>query len=486
MTLRLQHVLAILTLANGGLCLEAQTESRDWFFRAWQTEDGLPENSVSGIVQSPDGFLWVGTNGGASRFNGREFDPLAIHNIPDLPSRQVRSMFLDRSGRLWLAMERGPVIRIEEDSFHEFSADDGALGRVPTSMVDDPEGRLWIGYPKGLGRIEGNKAKRFVIRDGIPGGQHASLACDADGQVWLSNGGKLGRIHDGAFEQVRHFENKEVRIASARESGLWLAVGPEVMRLKKGDQFLHVADLPDKVSVQAILEDHDNALWIGTTNAGLFRMKDGASERIPTSHPWIDCITEDREGNIWAGTVGGGLNLITRRVVELHGKAEGLPFETVQSIDYDAAGRLWAVSQSGRVARMESGQWHELEVGEGSNWANCVAADPAGGIWIGTREQGLLRVDGDNRKSYGKADGLAGLPVRALHVARNGDVWIATDNPSQIHRLREGKISQIPHSRSIEAIRAMAEAADGSFWFGTSDGILFQVDGDGSGQGTSP
>jgi signal transduction histidine kinase/ligand-binding sensor domain-containing protein len=479
MPLRLPHVLAILTLATGGSCLEAQTESHDWFYRAWQTEDGLPENSVSGIVQSPDGFLWVGTNGGASRFNGREFDPLALQNIPDLPSRQVRSMFLDRSGRLWLAMERGPVIRIAEDSFHEFSADDGAIGRVPTSMVDDPEGRLWIGYLRGLSRIEGNTVTRFMIRDGIPSGQHASLACDADGQVWLSNGGRLGRIHDGAFEEVRHFENKDVHIASARESGLWLTVGAEVMRLKKDGRFLHVADLPEKVPVRAILEDRDDALWIGTRNAGLFRLKDGVSERVPTSYPWIDCITEDRDGNIWAGTAGGGLNLIMPRIVELHGKAQGLPFETVQSVDCDASGRLWAVSQSGRVASKESGQWHELDQEEESQWANCVAADPAGGIWIGTREQGLLRIDGDNRKSHGKADGLAGLSVRSLHVARNGDVWIATDSPYQLHRLREGKISQIPHSRSIEAIRAITEAADGSLWFGTSDGHLFQVDGDG-------
>lgn len=80
---------------------KAEGAPADWFFRAWQTEDGLPGNSISGVAQSPDGYLWVGTNGGPMRFNGAEFQGVPLRDLPglsELPSRQVRAMFLDRLG----------------------------------------------------------------------------------------------------------------------------------------------------------------------------------------------------------------------------------------------------------------------------------------------------------------------------------------------------------------------------------------------------
>jgi len=125
---------AIYLVASFGASIGLQAESvpSDWFFRAWQTEDGLPGNSISGVAQSPDGYLWVGTNGGPMRFNGTEFQPLLLNNLPglpELPSRQVRAMFLDRRGSLWLSTERGPVIRVGEDTYQAFTHDDGILRR---------------------------------------------------------------------------------------------------------------------------------------------------------------------------------------------------------------------------------------------------------------------------------------------------------------------------------------------------------------------
>lgn len=467
---------SILMWIQGGFCPKANAESPEWFFRAWQTEEGLPENSVSGIIQSPDGFLWVGTNGGASRFNGTGFEPLDLRGIPGLPSRQVHSMFLDRSARLWLAMERGPVIRIGKDSFRVFTPEDGIFNRIALDIAEDGEGRIWIAYSRGVCRIEGDEVTSYGEQDGIPSGPHASIACDVDGQVWFSNGSKIGRIRDGGFQLFRDFGDKTVRISAAREAGLWLTVGSVVMVLNRQEHLVHVADLPNPVAVTAIHEDRQHALWICSHGSGLFRLKEKTIARIPTSHPWLNCVAEDRDGNIWAGTTGGGLNLIMPRVVELHGEESGLPFTSIQSIDFDSSGRLWAVSQSGRVAWRDSDGWHPFEEPKGAGWANCVAADPEGGIWIGTRSEGLLRVRGDTRKSFGVADGLTSPIVRSLLAARNGDVWIATDGPFRLHRLRDGRVSQVRHRDSIKAIRALVEAADGTVWFGTSDGHLFQVD----------
>ena len=147
----------LILMSLSTLCLGQKRHSDDWFFRAWQTEDGLPDNSISGIAQSPDGYLWLGTNGGAIRFNGNQFSNLPLRDRLELPSRQVHAMFLDREGNLWLGMERGPVIRVQETSFQAFTHADGIPNTRPTSIADDPKGRLWIGFASGACRIDGDE-----------------------------------------------------------------------------------------------------------------------------------------------------------------------------------------------------------------------------------------------------------------------------------------------------------------------------------------
>jgi signal transduction histidine kinase/ligand-binding sensor domain-containing protein len=459
--------------------LKADETASDWFYRAWLTEDGLPDNSVSGIAQAPDGYLWIGTNGGIIRFNGTEFTPLPLHQIPGLPSRQVRAMFLDGLGRIWLSMERGPVIRIAENSFHAFTFEEGIFPeKVPTSMVDDPEGRLWIAYPSGLCLVEGDKVTRIDTSEWFPNRGIAGLTCDTSGQVWLSNDGKLGRIGVEGFELVRDFEGASINITASVDEGIWLTVNHKLMRLDPNDQLHEITDLPTSSEVITVFQDRDQAIWIGTHGDGLLRFNNGSLKRVPTSYGWIDCITQDRDGNIWTGTIGGGLNLIRPRIVTLIGKTDGLPFTAARSTTCDTSGKIWAVSQTGRLASKESNEWIYHNDAEDSEWVNCVSADQKGRIWVGTRYKGLQRLENGELKQYEPSNGIISPFVRSILTAANGDVWIATDRPHELFRLRDENITPIKHEGSLKVIRAMAEGADGTIWIGTSDGRLLRVDGD--------
>ncbi|QTN32926.1 ATP-binding protein [Akkermansiaceae bacterium] len=467
-------LVALLTITG----LRAGGESSGWLHRAWQTEDGLPDNSVNGIAQTPDGFLWVATNGGILRFDGNEFSPLPLRNIPNPSSSEVHAMFLDRAGQLWIGMEKGSLIRIGKDSFHAFTQEEGLPNKAVTSMADDAEGSLWVAHTSGIFQVSSDQIKLFGEGNGIPHGSNPNLACDAGGQVWFACGGKLGRLSDKGFELVRDFGEASLRIAAARDQGLWLAAGLELMRLDDGDKIRTVASLPKATDVTVLFEDSDGATWIGSDGLGLFRFKDGLLEIVPTSIGWVDCLTQDRDGNIWAGTNGGGLNLITARTVELLEKDKGLPFASVRSVAFDNSGRIWVVSPAGGLAYKESGQWQFFESGDDANGYNCVAADPKGRIWIGTRTGGLKQLDDGKLTHFGKRDGLAGIFVRSILPAKNGDVWIATDSPNQLNRFRDGKITKLSHPGTIMAIRAMAEGADGTVWVGTADGRLLRVEGD--------
>src|SRR5258706_206960 len=88
----------------------AQTDASAWSYRAWQTDEGLPDNSVTGVAQTADGFLWVATYGGLMRFDGANFSTVPL---PSVFKKSVRTMLLDRRGRLWLGMDPGSVVCLE-------------------------------------------------------------------------------------------------------------------------------------------------------------------------------------------------------------------------------------------------------------------------------------------------------------------------------------------------------------------------------------
>ncbi|MDB4273264.1 hypothetical protein N9873_03435, partial [Akkermansiaceae bacterium] len=467
--------LVIVFSALATFFLHAENEQSKWFYRAWQTEDGLPDNSVSTISQSPDGYLWIGTNGGVIRFNGSEFHPLPLRENANLPSQQVHTMLVDRAGRLWLGMERGPLVRIKKDSSHLFNASNGLPDKRVGKICEDSQGRIWANYSGGVVRIEGDKITRFTKRHRIPVGQHSSVVCDTDGQVWMASNHWLGRLDDKGYRRFRKFKSAPLRIAPSRQSGLWIVDESALLLLKDEGENTHIIDLPAGTIVNSIFEDHLGAIWIGTQKNGLLRVFEKHLEKVPTSHPWITCIQEDQEGNIWVGTKGGGLNLIRTRTATLIDQSVGLPFSSVRSISYDSSGLTWATSLDGQLGYKKSGKWHLFTDLPKETFAQCLSADSSGTIWLGTRKRGLFKIE--NRKATPLKDLSSGF-VRSILTATNGDLWVSTSHPHHLHRIRNGEIFTFEKPINFIAIRAITESPDGTIWIGSSNGHLLRIDGD--------
>lgn len=459
------------------LPLSGKDDASRWFYRVWQTEDGLPDNSVSAIAQSPEGYLWIGTNGGVIRFNGDEFNPLPLRDISDLPSRQVHAMTLDSKGQVWMGMERGPIIRIGKDSFRTFSKSDGLANGRTYSINEDRKGRIWIAYSNRICYIDGDKVTQFNKKQGIPQTPQSTVVSDAGGNIWLASNSKLGQIHRDGYRAFKGFVNTPIQIAPSRDTGIWLTHGSKLFHFKKPDHQSLITELPAEVEVTTLIEDRKGAIWIGTRNKGLFRFYENELEHAPTSHLWINCIAEDNEGNIWAGTDGGGLNLILPRIAKLTGLTAGLPFSSVRSTCSDSSGRVWATSLDGQLAYKESNQWQLFKNLPESTQANCVAADSKGHIWVGTQNHGLLKISGNEIVSL-KEDTLASNRIRSLLSAINGDLWIATSAPDQLLRLRDQTITKINPPFDLKPVRAIAETSDGTLWIGTANGHLLRVEDD--------
>ena len=478
-----KYKLPLLILAIGLLWpVFARTEETAapplWLDRTWVTDDGLPDNNVTGVVQSPDGYLWVATFGGLMRFNGTKFEEFPLSHLPNVPNRIVRKIFLDRHQRLWLFMDRGVIIRISQNTAQVFTAAEGLPDARALVMAEDRDGALWLAIGNSFYRIQDDKVTPFGVIDDWPGGQ-PWLAADSSGKIWFARGPHLGTLENGKWKNILTLESAPLRLAGDGTSGLWICTATEILHYQRDGELKKCAALPNNVAVSALLESRDGALWIGTGSDGLFRFQNGQLDRVPTSHPEITSLTEDREGSFWVGTGGGGLNLLCSQTMHLLGKKEGLPGEAVRSICQDATGELWAVMNNGALAHGHADQWAPMTAADG--WpggnATCVAPAPGGGVWIGTHDRGLQFFREGKLTEWSRAGKLDGAWVRSLLVSSSGDLWIATVSPNQLLRFHNDKFDTLAMPGEVRSLRALTEGTDGTIWVGSSDGQLFHVRG---------
>lgn len=455
-----------------------------WIARVWQADEGLPSDSVNGVAQSRDDFLWLGTQAGLARFDGLHFvrQPMPFGRT----HRIVRAMFMDRAERLWLAEEGGVIVRFDTATGSVIEVAENIPRSQPYSFAEAGDGAVWVSYLDGsVCRIQGERARRFTTADGLPGAGVATLAGDREGRLWLLQSGQLG-THDGrAFTSLAGLPERASAMLAARDGGLFVCVGDQLFHGTARGVLTLLGELPvtrGLVRPTQMLEDPSGALWIGTMSHGLFRFEAGRFTTVETSHGRIKALATDREGNLWVGTDGGGLNRLRQQVVELRGKDAGLPFDTVRSTCADARGVIWVVTQNGNLATWSEDRWRVL--GEEDGWrggdATCVAARADGTVFIGTFARGVHRWrDGEFLAPLGRAEGLARLSIRGLLPDRQGDVWIAfaSGNVLQRYRPDAGQFDSFDLPPGSRAVRAMAEDAAGRIWLANLDAQLLRVEG---------
>lgn len=472
------HLLLLFLVASGGVLTAADSdvasESTEWVYQTWQTEDGLPDNAVSGIVQSADGYLWVATKAGLQRFNGREFKAVPMARYPGLRSVAVRAMHLDRRGGIWIATERGPVIRLGSAAGEtRVFPDPKALTR---RILEDRDGAVWLVMQEKVVKISGDQVEIQGREQGVPPLVDPSAATDGEGGVWLAGKQQLGVVRGGRFQPRDLPAADRLVLGDSRAGGPWLAEDHRLMKFPAADSAKPDPSgiLPEGTEPEVLFEDASGALWIGTRQSGLWRLAGGIIERIPTSDSSIESLFEDQEGNLWVGTSGGGLNLLRRRVAVLHRHPGSLPVPSTISVAEDGQGQLWAVGAKGELAVQGASGWQAVP--DFAARAACVAAGPGGEVVVGTRTEGVWELSGGKWQRIGAAD-LPGTSVRSVMFSKSGDLWIATNFPSRLTRRKDGTFVTLDGPR-LGAIRALEEDAAGRIWAGSASGEVLRAEGE--------
>jgi signal transduction histidine kinase/streptogramin lyase len=355
-------------------------------------------------------------------------------------------------------------------------------------LVEDNDGAIWAAFSCGdLARIKDGSVRFFTKEDGLPAGGLTELAIDAQGHLWSTKPGWLGVFRDGRF--CLRAETPAERLCASRTGGVWLCDGRQIYKYTEPGGFSEKRALPHEggaVEPTVLCEDRAGRLWIGTRLTGLFCYDGTNISKVDIAQQTIICVKEDQEGNIWVGTRGGGLKQLKPRVAELLTTGTSAPFEGIQSICKDTEGQLWAVFwNSGMVARNVGYEWSLLLPREG--WdikdARCVAADPQGGVWIGTLSKGVYRwQDGAVTQHVCSTNGLPNNCVNALRPTESGELWIGTGEPeTEKYALlcwKDGKLRNFALPAGSGWIKAIELDAAGDCWAATDRGVLVRVQGD--------
>ncbi len=458
--------------------------------RVWQTQDGLPQQTVQAVAQTRDGFLWIGTTGGLLRFDGSRFVTFDRGNTPAFKENSVFSLTTTANGTLWIGTEGGGLVRMRGGEFRQLGAADGLLDGFVRTVLEDHQGTIWIGTDNGLFQLANGGAERAVRVDhtaAIPAMAVHALAQTRDGRVWVG-GSRLVAIRDGiatSYPLVGEYSETRVKSILQTSNGtVWVGTVSGLQCLRPGatrfERFRAVQG-----TVRTLRETSEGTLWIGTIGQGAYTLRAGKLSAVgsPPSSSRADTVKlpsrtvlslfEDAERNVWMGTQAGVLRF-SRSLVQLVPlpNASDSDFETISR---DRDGSLWVAST--RLSHVVNGvaiptTFNELH---GARVRNVFRSHD-GTLWVGTDGRGLFRLRrGEAAEHFTTANGLVNNFVRGILESKNGDLWIATDEG--VSRLSHGVLRNLTVQEGLVyfSVRAMLEDREGGLWIGTDRGLSHLV-----------
>ncbi len=462
------------------LALQGESLSDGYSRRVWQTQDGLPQDTINALVQTTDGYLWIGTSGGLARFDGFRFTVFNRENTPALREESVYSLYCAHDGVLWIGTEGGGLVRYQAGTFRRFAASEGLTNGFVRAIYEDHRANLWIGTDRGLFRFDAGKLTRVDNQAGIPSMSVHAMHEDSKRSLWVGGSGLLV-LSDGvaaAYRSSRSLADNSVRdIAESSDGTIWVATIGGLHRVSGGNPsgvFSSSTIIHHNTSL--LYRTKDGHLWAGTYGQGLFRYGTGepAVYRAPAVLPdnYILALLEDSEGNVWVGTQNGLLRL-SRSVVST--VATGLPGapESIKTIYEDPNRSIWLTTLSGRLYRLDGSKAvpAALPAGLSALKVRTVFRDSTGALWIGTEGEGASKVTSNGVVHYTMKQGLINDFVRAFCESRDGSLWIGTD--SGLSHWIEGVFQNFHTAEGLAygSIRALLEDRTGDLWVATDGGV---------------
>jgi signal transduction histidine kinase/ligand-binding sensor domain-containing protein len=466
-------------------CASALNPSLDinqYAHTAWPIREGLFKSIINSIAQTPDGFLWLGTEFGLLRFDGVKAAAWTPPGPERLPSGSIYTLMTARDGTVWIGTDTG-LASWNGTKLNLYPQLDGY--RVQ-AIFQDHEGTIWIGglgSPSGrLCAIRGGTVRCYGEDGGF--GRAVLSIYELHGDLWVSAEPGIWRWKPGDsklypmpalgrdFSEGLNDINGHLLISTA--SGLQEFVDGDIKRYP-------IPDPGQQLRFKQLLRDRDGALWIGTTDEGLIHVHDGRTDRFSLSGglsgDYINTLFEDREGNIWVAT-SGGLDRFREFAVSTIAANQGLSTGSAWAVLAARDGAVWMGNRSG-LSRWYDGRITMVNKVQGlpHDPPQSFFYDDAGRIWLFTNHELGYLQDG----VFLPVTGIAGEQVHAIAGDNAGNLWLSEDR--DLLRVTAGSVvERIPWSRlgaDEHAIALLPGRQPGELWLGfrLGRGVIHFKDG---------
>jgi len=466
----------------------------DYWVESWGTMEGLPQNSFTAIVQSRQGYLWLGTLRGLVRYDGFAFKVFDSDNTPALREDHdhVTCLLEDADGVLWAGTERGGVLKYHDNVFTPFHRTSGLSDFAIAALCVDSHSNLWVGAETGgLFQYRAGEFTEYSFLREFQGQRAKTLLPGTRGRLWLATSSQYGLLEDG---QVRFLAEAPAQLADAvgiggaATGGVWVAFDGRLLQYGAEGQLEaevgRFAPPGKSPRVTVVYEDRKGAVWIGTAGQGVHRFAEGGFTPVQFTsarenrleQQTLLAMLEDREGNIWMGTREGGLHRLKARLFDVLDKGRGLGANEALAVCESHDGAVWVGSKGAGLRRWRDGRLEPYFLpGASAENVWTVLEDSRTNLWVGT-ESGLYRVTGGVTTNYGLAT--ASLSIRALYEDRRGALWVGTRDHG-ICRLDYNGIRHYTEREGLanNEVRAFQEDAQGALWIATAHGLSRLSDG---------
>jgi signal transduction histidine kinase/ligand-binding sensor domain-containing protein len=502
--------LACLLLLN---CSSAALAAQ-YRLKVWTVENGLPQNVIRGIAQSPDGYLWIATLDGLARFDGIRFTVFNKSNTSGIASNRFSSMVQDQNGDLWLTSESESITRYHRGSFHTYGPADGVPANSIRGIARDSTGSVWVlsdesimkwnnaqgefldvtpdnlrmhyqplhwenagfwGQDKsGLHIFAQGRFLSYPLPGWLQGGSIWDVGIDESGTVWLESFDGRQAFIAADKQIVEPLDAAHPRMISYRDphGHAWtMHVNPRLMRFLDFES----SGQPTAIPFTRFLEDKEGNVWIGTEGNGLYQLQEQSIDVYTRAQGLIDQdiypIYQDRSGAIWIGAWQLGLSSFRDGRFTNYSPDQGLPGHLVSALGGDRDGNVWIATHGG-LAIVRDGQIRKPDASLPEHAvAQAILQDRGGTLWFGTTNGLVAYRDGPSRVLTTQ-DGLAGNDVKVIVESALGDLWIG--GYGGLTRLHDGQFTHWSERDGLPSdnIRAIYEDHDGVIWIGSYDGGL--------------
>lgn len=450
---------------------------------SWTTDHGLPQNSVTSILQTRDGFLWLTTYGGLVRFDGANLEVFNTVNAPALRTSRFTNLFEARDGALWISTDGQGVTRYRDGTFASYTTADGLPENNVVAMMEDADGRLLFDTPQGLAVWQDG---RFVAYRGhLPSARDATiLSRTRRGVIWYRDAAGIHKVEDGRVARTVSFDVPVKRLYEDRQARIWLEIdGPERRLASFADGRLRIYSSKDgipKFSTVSVSEDREGNVWFGLRAGGALLRFDGhgftriaVADGLPNDN--VGFVQQDREGTLWVPT-DGGLARLTARPVAAYSSEHGLEADNTYPILEDRRGDIWIGGWNG-LTRFRDGRFTPAggSLGLDGVAIQSLHEDRDGALWVGTWGWGVRRVRNGTVTSF-PTDRPPGAVVRTILQGRGSEMWFG--GQAGLTRLRDGAFTNMNGAGYAGGeVHALYEDRSGALWIGSDSGVARYRDG---------